>query len=292
MAEFQRINNKREEIDFLKKIQHLNQKISNIYNNKVARDETFDLSNQKRFKSISEPLKESVKIQKNLAKNLTEQKKITQDKPIGDIKLDDINNLDNEFGIRMTPINRKNDFKITFLGSPVEVFDDHFKVYKNQNEDPIKVYPTKRMYQLITLKNIPFTPTNEELAEYGKILLLCGYKKYLFDMSDNRKKIYIKAAPKKMNYINHAIELYNLIEDEILDVDNAQFGSGIPSIEFLPANKSELLNKLRLLLGEYSSGNTNLYNEIVTIANWLADHKALPKSTINLIQKNLNSVFN
>ena len=48
-------------------------------------------------------------------------------------------------------------------------------------------------------------------------------------------------------------------------------------VEFFPADKKELLNKLVYLLGEYHSGNNkSLRNEIVPIVSYLRSHNALP----------------
>ena len=80
----------------------------------------------------------------------------------------------------------------------------------------------------------------------------------------------------------------NVEEEQEDEDDDEEVGSGI---EFLPANKKVLKQKLIYLLGEYREGNTRLHNQIVVIATQLDRLHSLPKFLREQVHTTLNWVY-
>ena len=115
--------------------------------------------------------------------------------------------------------------------------------------------------------------------------------------------VYKTHHPDKFRYIEEAITLAkesklskeeeddDTAADSVDDLENEYDGTGIRAIEFLPANKRALKEKLIYSLGEYRAGNIGLRNQIVAIAEQLAKTKSLPKILKKEIKSTLNWIY-
>ena len=115
--------------------------------------------------------------------------------------------------------------------------------------------------------------TNEDLNNYLNITLDAGF--------DYRKHI---TVGKKLHTV---LEKLNRLDELQKDVE--VMGNGYKTI-ILPDNVLELKNRLTLLLGEYSSGNKSMFNEINVILDILLKRKVINKKKYKEILCQINDI--
>ena len=178
--------------------------------------------------------------------------------------------------------------KIHILGTPPTAIKVIFPTQLKQVID----IPSQKIWEIIVLEHPINKITHSELVQYGKILTTIGFQKWISNQKTTAKKQALLNSVKYNTIILPALEAVATDDDHKgegihytyhsphyyrnknkKDINRTKNGI----VEFFPADKKELLNKLVYLLGEYHSGNNkSLRNEIVPIVSYLRSHNALP----------------
>ena len=175
--------------------------------------------------------------------------------------------------------------KILISGKPSSTIK---VIFPTQLRQTIEI-PSRRIWDMIVLEH-PSTPiTHSDLIQYGKILTAVGFQKWISNQKNTGKKRALLESSKYKTIILPALEaaarehdgrgIYYTHHSPHYYRNKYKKEKRIKKeiIDFFPADKKELLNKLIYLIGEYHSGNNkSLRNEIVPIVNYLRSHKALP----------------
>ena len=219
MNEFYKVDTKADELQYLKRINDLNRNLQTKYKNEFFDNHTVQMQNEKTFLPITIPLKESLKERMisqpsyqsppqargkpkinailqlsklKTAKRAGKRKlkrfaKVTDREPEEEEEITepefDVNrflrnpsgDLDQYFGILKTRNN-----KYTLLGKTVRLFQDKIVITspRNLRHHSINI-PSYRIWMLILLKDIPFTPTDEELRIYADVLSTLDFRSYI-----------------------------------------------------------------------------------------------------------------
>lgn len=224
---------------------------------------------------------------------------------------------DDYFGIKKT-LGAKKKGGYTFLGKYIR-FEGGRQTHRTgfivTDTGQHIVIPSRRIWDMILLKYLSFSPTQQNLADYGKVLKDVGFPQWFEKLKNTSKKHEMKQSEKYRELIEPALIATDVKQQQHSGTgitrytrksplyyhnknrkSNSSGGGGLQRniIEFFPANKKALLKKLVYLLGEYRSGNTTaLRNEIVPIIQYLKSIGVpIPKSKRrNKNKNNLNWLY-
>jgi len=135
--------------------------------------------------------------------------------------------------------------------------------------DGVKKFKTTKGLMELLIKSNPQEYSEEDKNNY--LLLIKHSKAYLQDPTDSNSKPLSSAAYKWKNIVG---PWYN----------REKKGSGI---FFLPSDPNALFEKLALLIGSKSAGNTGVYNEMYAILDELLRQKIITKKKYAKAVKNI-----
>ena len=305
-----------EEIEYLKRIQNLNRRLEAKYTNTFLSNHDVQKRYETVFQPITKPLNESLEQQKKLQQQQI-TKPIKKESSIEDVKdyddgidaVDDdekkteinihqyLRNIDS-YGIRDKYFGigpgKKGEYR--YLGNTIEVNEGSMKILSPSALKQTVEIPSKMIWDMVVLEHPFYQPNHKQLKTYGNILLANGFPQWLKSKRNTQtKKAMLKCEKynniilpalgavvgekqgKGLYYTRHSPHYYRKKVEKTF-----KKGRGIKrrnnNVEFFPADKKTLLNKLVYLLGEYHSGNNrSLRKEIVPIIQYLKAHNSLPQ---------------
>lgn len=300
MNTFYQIETPADELRYLKEVAVLDQKLKNKYDRKFLLEHEVQTENEKTFQPITKPLLESVHQQKLInatlqrgeprkvfvKKTSKSKNRIKKTKAESTERNIDVHaiftqpNIDKYFGVSIDSNNH-----LKFLGKDIHITERGIKVLGAHTRE-INI-PSQRIWSMILYKPIPIDPTVKELKIYGSILTKLDFHLFLNQLTVGKRRAATRSNKYK-NIISKALELNGSRGAGLMFTKHKPSFYQQKNIEFFPADKRQLLQKLTYLLGEYQSGNTGLRSEIVPIIQYLRSKKALPKKYKN---KNFNWIF-